>query len=291
MKAVTGKMLEFEIETPPGLSGDLATRIMTLWPNMEINPEENRVVFNIPIDERLDVNISLLEETFQAFERARNISELDVLTRNLSGPDSDPERLEIGRFIITRPGVPAGRNDSDRVSIVLESGAAFGAGGHPSTGLMLTAMDEFFSPPPGAPSSQGARVLDAGSGSGILSVAAAKLGAGPIKAVDIAPEAVTATEKNIILNGLSGQIDIEQRPADQAEGEYDLILANMTPSVLLRTAKKLVRFLSPEGVIILSGFADSQASQVVGSMTKSNMVTQKSYSNSGWSALFMVHSS
>ncbi|MFH1138148.1 MAG: 50S ribosomal protein L11 methyltransferase [Pseudomonadota bacterium] len=283
-------MLQFEIETPLGLTGDLAVRIMSIWPNLEIAPEENRVVFHLPVDERLDVNISLLEEALQAFERARNLDELNIVTRNLTGPDAGPDRIEAGRFLILRPGRPVGRLDAGREILFLESNAAFGAGGHPSTRLMLKALEDFFSSPPGAPSREGARVLDAGTGSGILSLAAARLGAGPIRAVDIATEAVEAAARNLALNRLTDRVEVEKLPADQAEGEYDLILANMTPSVLLRTVKKLVGFLAPPGVLILAGFADSQASQVVGALTKSAMVTQKSYSNSGWSALLMVRS-
>ena len=83
-------MLEFEVETPPGLAGDLAVRIMSIWPSLEIAPEENRVLFHLPVDDRLDVNISLLEEALQAFERTRNLNDLNIVTRNLTGPDAGP---------------------------------------------------------------------------------------------------------------------------------------------------------------------------------------------------------
>ncbi|MDY6851130.1 MAG: 50S ribosomal protein L11 methyltransferase, partial [Thermodesulfobacteriota bacterium] len=183
-----------------------------------------------------------------------------------------------------RPGVEV-QAGSDRIVLTLEPGLAFGTGGNPSTSLTLAAMDEYFNPSPGLPSRSGVRVLDVGTGSGILALAAAHLGAGPILAVDSSHEAAETAQKNAALSDMASKITVSRTTLDKVSGEFDLILANLVPAVLVRAGKKLPRLLAPEGTMIVAGFADSQTPQIVKAMTKAGLVIIKSYSQAGWAAL------
>lgn len=277
-------MLEFEIEIAPGLAGDLATRVMALWPGLEVKTYEESVRFRLPLDKDTDTNLQRLEKALQALEKTRALDPVNVKIRNLTGPDSGPKLLRRGRFVIRRPGVEV-QAGADQIVLTLEPGLAFGTGGHPSTSLTLAAMDEYFNPQPGSPSRSGARVLDVGTGSGILALAAARLGAGPILAVDSSHEAAETAPKNAALNGVASKITVSRTTLDKVSGEFDLILANLVPAVLVRAGKKLPRLLAPEGTMIVAGFADSQTPQIVKAMTKAGLVIIKSYSQAGWAAL------
>ncbi|MEW6262999.1 MAG: 50S ribosomal protein L11 methyltransferase [Thermodesulfobacteriota bacterium] len=281
-------MLDIEVEVIQELAGDLATRLMARWPGLEVKTEENSVCFRLPLTEALDRNLKDFEETLQALEKARGLNEeLYVRCRNLAGPDLGPEKLIIGRFLIRRPDVEV-KPEPDQIVLALEAGHAFGTGGHPSTALVLTALQEFYAPRPGCPSRANSRVLDAGTGSGILALAAARLGGGPILAVDPLPEAVATARANAALNDLSDRLEIVQTSAEKITGRFDLVLGNLVPAVLLRTAKKLVPLLEAEGWLIVSGFADSQTHQVMAALTRAGLMAVKSYSRDGWGALSLT---
>ncbi len=280
-------MLELEIEVEPGLTGDLASRIMAIKPDLEVAARENCVSFHLPVDDSLDRYLQRFEETLQTLERIRAIDQpLPVRARNLAGPDSAPSVLRSGRFIIRHPDVKVNPQPGEIV-LTLEPGMAFGTGGHPSTALALVALDEYFNPPPGVPSREGCRVLDAGTGSGVLALAAARLGAGSILAIDPIEEAVRAAEMNAGICGIDC-ITVEQTGIEKVEGKFDLIIANMVTSVLIKNGKRLTGLLNREGTIIISGFADVQTPHVVKVITKAGLDITKSYALDGWTALTLA---
>ena len=139
--------------------------------------------------------------------------------------------------------------EPDAVNIILDPGLAFGTGTHPTTALCLEWLD--------AHAVSGLDVLDYGCGSGILALAAAKLGAARVWAVDHDPQALTATRANAEQNGLGATILTmapEQLPAVQA----DLILANILANVLGDLAQRFAALLKPGGQIVLSGILSDQ---------------------------------
>jgi ribosomal protein L11 methyltransferase len=132
---------------------------------------------------------------------------------------------------------PEWRDDptpAGRFRIVVNPGMAFGTGAHETTQLCLEALEEFVKP--------GDRVLDAGTGSGILAQAAALLGAGCVYACDIDPVAI-----EISRHGFIGSVDAV------AAGAVDLVVANISPEVIVRLAPDLLRVLRPGGVLLASG--------------------------------------
>ena len=159
-----------------------------------------------------------------------------------------PQRVGSRLWIVpswhTPPEPPA-------LTVRLDPGLAFGTGSHPSTRLVLSALEEKVR--------GGERVLDYGCGSGILAIAAAKLGAGAIDAVDIDPQAVEVARENARLNGVSlGAV----LPGELPAGPYDLVLANILSGPLIELAPELAARTRAGGRILLSGLFESQAADV-----------------------------
>lgn len=150
---------------------------------------------------------------------------------------------------------PAGQRPEPADAIVLEldPGLAFGTGTHATTALCLEWLDE---QAPG-----GTRVLDYGCGSGILALAALRLGATAATAFDIDPQALLATRENATKNGLSERIAILGE-ADAIKGAFDVVLANILAGPLIALAPYLAAHCRPGGVLALAGLLEDQAAEV-----------------------------
>lgn len=154
--------------------------------------------------------------------------------------------VEVGRLIIAPPwDVPA---DHAGV-IIIQPSMGFGTGHHPSTRLCLRLIQ--------AAPVAGATVLDAGTGSGVLAIAAWKLGARSVVALDFDPDSVASARECAALNGALDaldirQTDLEREPAVPGE-PFSLILANLTGGMLVRMAERLVRLAARGGTLIVSG--------------------------------------
>lgn len=158
--------------------------------------------------------------------------------------------LRVGRALVVKPSWRGYRARAGDVVIELDPGMAFGTGQHETTRMCLEALEERIAP--------GAAVLDAGCGSGILSIAAARLGAGQVDAIDIDPAAVRATRENAARNGVDvlvaeGSLGARWPFDAPAAGRYDVVLANLSSRVVQELAPALVEALQPEGVAIVSG--------------------------------------
>lgn len=149
------------------------------------------------------------------------------------------------------PGDPSG-------VIIIQPSMGFGTGHHASTRLCLRLLQE-------APVAR-ARVLDAGTGSGVLAIAAWKLGAASVVAVDFDADAVTSARECAELNGVSSLIDIRQADLERdpaVPGEpFSLILANLTGGMLVRMAARLCRLAEPGGTLIVSGVTREEEADV-----------------------------
>lgn len=145
---------------------------------------------------------------------------------------------------------PAG----DAISILLDPGLAFGTGTHPTTALCLEWLDAH--PPAGL------EVIDYGSGSGILAVAALKLGAARVTAVDIDPQALTATRDNAARNGVDDARLHVDYPEALGETTADLVLANILAGPLVELAPAMAGRVRPGRAIVLSGILREQADTV-----------------------------
>ena len=163
--------------------------------------------------------------------------------------------MRFGRRLWVCPGgLPA--DDPDAVRIELDPGLAFGTGTHATTAMCLEWLD---AQPPAR--LHGTHVIDYGCGSGILAVAALKLGAARVTATDIDPQALLATSQNAARNGVADRIEVTADP--QAGGRpAGLLLANILAGPLVTLAPTLARLVQPQGMIALSGLLVEQAGTV-----------------------------
>ncbi len=141
----------------------------------------------------------------------------------------------------------------DGIVVWLDPGAAFGTGTHATTALCLEWLDRH--PPAGQ------AVIDYGCGSGILAIAAARLGAARVAAVDIDARAVDVTRENALLNGVSGNL-VTGLPGESALAPAHLVIANILANPLQELASQLCDYLLPGGRILLTGILEHQAETV-----------------------------
>ena len=143
--------------------------------------------------------------------------------------------------------------DAAPVIVWLDPGLAFGTGTHATTALCLEYLD-------GA-ALEGAQVLDVGTGSGILAIAALTLGAARARAVDIDPQALTATRENALRNGIGPELEVAPAADPWGQG-YDLVLANILAEPLIQLAPALTAATRVGGTLVLSGLLAEQADAV-----------------------------
>ncbi|HEX6424111.1 MAG TPA: 50S ribosomal protein L11 methyltransferase [Acidimicrobiales bacterium] len=159
------------------------------------------------------------------------------------------------------PGGPSADGSPPRraapVEVVVDPGRAFGHGAHPSTRLLLAALDGLVT--------EGERVLDVGCGSGVLALAALALGAGRAVAVDIDPAALAATRDNAARNGVADRLAVLGPAGGLARvtGRFDLVLANMLLPDLVAVAPEVARRLAPAGVVAVGGVLAGQGRDLV----------------------------
>jgi len=182
--------------------------------------------------------------------------------------------MRFGRRLWVCPGGQAAP-DPAAVTLELDPGLAFGTGTHQTTAMCLEWLD-------GADLA-GRTVLDFGCGSGILALAALKLGAARAHATDIDPQALLATRENAARNHLESRVEI--RTVDSLpEAHWDIVLANILAGPLVDLASRLAAATRPEGRILLAGMLDSQTESVAGAYRPWFHMSEFA-SRDGWTAL------
>lgn len=160
------------------------------------------------------------------------------------------------------------------LNILLDPGLAFGTGTHPTTAICLEWLDSI--------DLTGKLVVDYGCGSGILAIAAAKLGASEVVATDIDPQALTATrdnaQRNHVLNSISTCLP-DALPAAMAERKADVVVANILAGPLKELASDIEGLLKPDGVIALAGLLEDQAEDVAAAYSRKLVASAK---HDGW---------
>ncbi len=142
--------------------------------------------------------------------------------------------------------------DPDAIVLVLDPGMAFGTGSHPTTRLCLEWLERHLNP--------GATILDYGCGSGILAIAAAKLGAREVVGVDIDLQAISAATNNAERNELSARF---ANSTEKLEGQFDIVVANILSNPLRALAPALCAHVRPGGQLVLSGILAEQAEELI----------------------------
>jgi ribosomal protein L11 methyltransferase len=161
----------------------------------------------------------------------------------------------IGKRLLLHPSWEAVRSESRDVVLTIDPENAFGSGDHETTRLVLQMLDQRVA--------GGERVLDVGCGSGVLSIAALRLGAASAVAVDIDEDAVVVARRNAEINGVAARIDASARPLGDIEGAYDIVLANIETRVLVHMPGELQARVAPRGILVLSGILRGEREELL----------------------------
>ena len=266
--------------------------------------EENRAYWDY-IDEELQEKLQglshiklYLEDTDDAgMERLKRVvGELDLpmsvaalaeVNWEESWKNNYPPQ-EVGKSLVVLPYWLA-QEETDRLKVILDPGLTFGTGAHPSTQMVMEKMEEVVRP--------GFRCLDLGSGSGILSIAALRLGAVCATGVDIDPKAEGIARENAAYNGfaapeftaLTGNVTADKALMERlSQDEYDLVLVNIVADVIIGLAPVLPRFLTEKSTLICSGILDVRLAEVVAALEKAGLTVTQTRAKEDWRCVAAV---
>ena len=261
--------------------------------------EENRACWDY-IDEQLQEklqglsNIKLYLEDTQTEDlaRLRTLAEnkgLAIAVTTL--PETDWENswqehypaVEVGENLIVLPYWLADSDDSGRLPVILDPGLTFGTGAHPSTQMVMQAMEQRMQP--------GSHCLDLGSGSGILSITALRLGAKTATGVDIDPKAEDIARENAVYNGFqspaflacTGDVTADKRLMARLQTQaYDMVLVNIVADVIIHLAPTLPAFLQEHSILICSGILDTRLGDVTAALENAGLTIIETKSKEDW---------
>lgn len=184
---------------------------------------------------------------------------------------------KIGERIVIRPPWEEYAAKENEVVIAIDPGAAFGTGQHPTTALALRALEKYVK--------SSSKVFDIGAGSGVLSIAAKKLGAKRVEAYDYDAVAVRIARENAALNGIE-DLKIEVSDLFQnVAGTADIIVANIIADIILKLLPDIPEKLNKGGVFIAGGIIDERYEEVLDAMEKVNLNILEISHNKGWSLI------
>jgi ribosomal protein L11 methyltransferase len=236
----------------------------------------------LPTDDRLQAKKRRIEEALCHLDWIRPVSVPSF--RPVAEEDwveAWKERLKvlrIGRHIVIRPSWRDYAPEPGDVVIQLDPGMAFGTGLHPTTQMCLAALEALMRPE--------AAVLDLGTGSGILAIAAAKLGAGRVLAVDRDSLAVKTARGNLLTNGVQGVVSVMEGSLQDVLGSYDLVVVNILAKVIVEMMEEgLATRLYPGGRLITAGIIADQVSEVVAALERGGLAAVERQQREDWVCL------
>ena len=289
--------LEITVNTKPGGVEALATALTGLGfedfciedqQEFESFLEENREYWDY-IDEGLQQELQGLSriklyiedtdtgslETLRRFSKDRGLSMTENLLPDTDWSESWKESYppqEVGKDLVVLPYWLAETYEGSRKQVILDPGLTFGTGAHPSTQMVMETMEEALVP--------GTRCLDLGSGSGILSITALRLGAREALGVDIDPKAEDIARENAGYNGfsapaftaLTGNVTADKALMERlSQKEYGLVLVNIVADVIIGLSPVLPEFLGEDTVLICSGILDTRLPEVLEALEKAGL--------------------
>jgi ribosomal protein L11 methyltransferase len=210
----------------------------------------------LPVDDRLEDRLTQIQERLRALPSC-GIDEAgtELVLRIVQEEDwanawkayFKPAR--VGKHFVVTPPWETPSLAPAEILLIIDPGMAFGTGSHPTTQLCLAALEEWVQP--------GWAVADLGTGSGILAIAAAKLGASPVIANDIEPNAVQIAAENAQINSVSVLTQ-----AHLPEGVFDLVVANILADIIIGLREHFTCLVRAQGVLIVSGIIDTREEEV-----------------------------
>ena len=222
-----------------------------------------------------------LEKAVAELKLTMTVEKMPEVDWEESWKDNYPPQ-EIGEKIIVLPYWRADE-ETDRVKVILDPGLTFGTGAHPSTQMVMEKMEEVVRP--------GFRCLDLGSGSGILSIAALRLGAETAVGIDIDPKAEDIARENAAYNdfasprftALTGNVTEDKALMEQlAAKEYDLVLVNIVADVIIGLSPVLPNFLTETSTLICSGILDVRLEDVIAALESAGLTVTAVKEKEDW---------
>jgi ribosomal protein L11 methyltransferase len=280
--------IEIAITGPIHAVSALRERLGHLSPAFEETAEGAGTLRIKETEKGLDDRLLAISRIVTRLEKDYSLDEgLDLRVRNLAY--SEPERGEVSKdafrpisSILVQPWHAYLSRAPDLRTIVIDEQHAFGTGRHPSTVLCLRAVEEMALSQGGI---TGKDVLDFGCGTGLLAIAVVKMGAEKAVGVEIDHDSAATASKNVVLNGVSGRVTVLQGSWEVVQqGVYDLILANLVPSVLFRTGHEIVNHLEKKGRVVISGFSEKQVEEVGAYLCSVGLHVIKRSCLDGWAA-------
>jgi ribosomal protein L11 methyltransferase len=247
-----------------------------------------RVTFYLPEDEDGFHTLGQVRIALSALKK-QNPEYAPLLLSMANVADEDWENnwkqfykpMEIGERLLVVPEWER-KEVPGRVTLVLNPGLTFGTGSHATTRLCLAALDRLIR--------GGEKVLDLGCGSGILSIAALRLGAARAFACDVDPTCVNVAYENAALNGVdrsrytvrAGDVTADRALSREFGGDYDVVAANIVADVIIALAPKVRPLLKPGGVFLTSGVIDDRADEVRQKLEAAGWRIEETNSAEGW---------
>ncbi len=233
----------------------------------------------LPVDDRLEERLEQLGSALEALPSfgvtgagteltLRYVEEADWAT----AWKAYYKPMRIGKRLVVTPPWETPELGPDDLPIVVDPGMAFGTGSHPTTQLCLVALEQYVKP--------GMAIADVGTGSGILAIAAAKLGASSVAANDNDPLAVKIARENAAVNSVSVDIAETLPP-----GPYAVVAANILADVIIGMAEQLASWTQPGGTLIASGIIDTREADVRRAVEAAGFTSKETRHQGEWVAL------
>lgn len=191
--------------------------------------------------------------------------------------------IRIGKHMVIVPAWEKFEPKEDDIVVRMDPGMAFGTGTHETTRLVIELLEKYVK--------KGDRMLDVGTGSGILAICASKLGASECRAYDIDPVAVRVARENVKDSGLTNiKCDVSDllRGVDRTGGEYDIITANIVADIIIRMSPDIGELMHDGTMLITSGIITERRDEVTDALTKNGLKIVEVREDNGWCAVVVT---
>ena len=239
----------------------------------------------LPVNGELEGRLQTFRQELKALEgRGVNIAPGTIETNELQDEDwSDTWKQYFhtekpGERVVIKPTWESYEPEADEVVIELDPGAAFGTGTHATTSMCIRQLEKLVKP--------GMNVFDVGTGSGILSIIAAKLGAQEIQAVDYDDSVLKIVEENLAQNKVQDIVSVAQSDLMQnIHGKAQLVIANIIADIIIRLFDQLDEHLEPGGTLLTSGIIEDRIEDVLAAAEAHGYAVAERMENKGWACI------
>ena len=260
-----------------------------LWDYTDIPRAEQTEIVTVkaylPVDEELDDKLRAFEGRVKAMEDSGVAGGPCAISWN-EVRDEDwaeswkqyfhPEK--VGNLIVIKPSWEDYEAGPDDILVEIDPGAAFGTGQHPTTALCIRELEELVK--------GGMRVFDVGTGSGVLAITAAKLGATEVVAMDNDPTAVRIAGENVLQNHVEDVVSVGRSDILKSfRGKAHIIVANIIADIILKLFDELEEHLEPDGTLVAGGIIAERVADVTEGAMAHGFTVEKVVEDSGWAIL------